>query len=189
LISGILLAAGSGSRFGGGKIAHPLPDGTPVGIAAWRNLKAALADALVVVRAGDAKLASLFEAEGARVIECADAQLGMSRSLVAGVNAATGASGWVVALGDMPYVSSSTIGALARAIEHGAAIAIPVHAGRRGNPVGFSAALRAELLRIRGDEGARSVVKAHAAEVAEIACTDPGILRDIDTRDDLDAGA
>jgi molybdenum cofactor cytidylyltransferase len=185
LISGILLAAGTASRFGGGKIAHPLADGTPVGITAWRNLMNGLGDAIVVVRAGDARLAALFRTQGARVVECADAKFGMSRSLVAGLNAAADAEGWIVALGDMPYVRSDTIRALARALEHGASIAMPVHAGRRGNPVGFSAALRPELLAVTGDEGARSVVIKHAAEVVEVECDDPGILRDIDTREDL----
>lgn len=187
MISGILLAAGSASRFGGGKIAHPLADGTPVGIAALRNLKSALDDTLVVVRAGDSKLLSLFKAEGATVIECADAHLGMSRSLIAGISAAARANGWIVALGDMPYVKSATIQALARALGLGAAIVIPTHDGRRGNPVGFSATLKAQLLAVTGDEGARAVVKAHAADVVEIECNDPGILRDIDTRADIEA--
>lgn len=184
-IRGILLAAGSGSRFGGGKIAHPLADGTPVGIAAWRNLRAALTEVVVVVRAEDAELVSLFEAEGAGVVECADAHYGMSRSLVCGLHAAAEAGGWIVALGDMPYVRGDTIRALARALEDGALIAMPVTAGRRGNPVGFSVALEAELLALTGDEGARSVVRRHAAEVVEVECYDPGILRDIDTREDL----
>ncbi|MEX0960049.1 MAG: nucleotidyltransferase family protein [Burkholderiales bacterium] len=187
MISGILLAAGSASRFGGGKIAHPLADGTPVGIAAFRNLKSALDDTLVVIRAGDSNLLSLFKAEGATVVECADAHLGMSRSLIAGISAAARANGWIVALGDMPYVKSATIRALARALGQGAAIAIPTHAGRRGNPVGFSAAFRAQLLALSGDEGARAVVKAHAADVVEVECEDPGILRDIDTRTDIEA--
>ena len=37
-VVGILLAAGSASRFGADKLAATLPDGTPVGVAALRNL-------------------------------------------------------------------------------------------------------------------------------------------------------
>ncbi|NIO40133.1 MAG: NTP transferase domain-containing protein, partial [Burkholderiales bacterium] len=81
----ILLAAGSASRFGGDKLLAPLADGTPVGVTSWRNLVAAMGDCVVVVRSGDAALRSTLEAEGANVIECDEARLGMSRSLIAGL--------------------------------------------------------------------------------------------------------
>ncbi|MHB1290933.1 MAG: NTP transferase domain-containing protein, partial [Sulfuricella sp.] len=38
MITGILLAAGAGTRFGGDKLQFPLPDGTPIGVKAARNL-------------------------------------------------------------------------------------------------------------------------------------------------------
>ena len=40
--TGLLLAAGSARRFGGGKLLAKLPDGCPVGVAACRTLLAAL---------------------------------------------------------------------------------------------------------------------------------------------------
>ncbi|MEK7877302.1 MAG: NTP transferase domain-containing protein, partial [Pseudomonadota bacterium] len=43
-ITAILLAAGSGSRFGGDKLLHPLADGTPMGVQGARNLLAAVPD-------------------------------------------------------------------------------------------------------------------------------------------------
>ena len=56
-IVGILLAAGSASRFGGGKLLATLPDGTAVGVAALRNLLAAVDAVIAVVRPGDDVLA------------------------------------------------------------------------------------------------------------------------------------
>ena len=186
-IAGILLAGGSGSRFGGGKLLAKLADGTPVGLAAWRALKTSLPDPIVVVRAGDRDLAALFEAAGARVVECADAAQGMSRSLVAGIEAAGSCGGWVIALGDMPFVRSDTISAVAAAVAGGALIALPAIDGARGHPVGFASRLKPDLLEISGDEGARSVVRRHADQVRVIDTRDRGILQDIDTRDDLAA--
>src|SRR6476646_8597937 len=101
-ITGILLAAGSGSRFGGGKLLHPLPDGTPIGVASLRNLKSALSDSIAVVRAGDNRLRDVLEEEGVAVHFCADAHLGMARSFVCGIDASRDYQGWVIALGDMP---------------------------------------------------------------------------------------
>jgi molybdenum cofactor cytidylyltransferase len=51
--------------------------------------------------------------------------------------------------------------------------------------VGFSAALRAELLALDGDTGARAVVERHAARIERIVTVDPGIFIDIDTPRDL----
>jgi len=183
---GILLAAGSGSRFGGGKMLAPLSDGTPIGVASWRNLVAALADSVVVIRSGDTRLRNMLQAEGATIIECADAHSGMSRSLIAGLTATTNASGWVIALGDMPFIRPATVARIASAIEGGELIAMPTFGGERGHPVGLSARLQSELMAIKGDEGAREIVRRHASEICLIACDDDaGILRDIDRREDL----
>ncbi|HEX4984878.1 MAG TPA: nucleotidyltransferase family protein [Burkholderiales bacterium] len=186
-ITGILLAAGSASRFGGGKLAHPLPDGTPIGLASLRNLRAALPDVLVVIREGDARLREMFEDEGARVQECADARLGISRSLACAVRAAPAGRGWLFALGDMPYLKPQTLRAVAGSIGDG--IAIPEYAGQRGNPVGFASRYVDELLALRGDEGARSLLRRHPDDVTVVPCDDPGILRDIDRREDLDGAS
>jgi molybdenum cofactor cytidylyltransferase len=188
-IRAILLAAGSGSRFGGDKLLARLADGVPVGLAAWRNLNTAVEHGIAVVRRGDTGLRELLAANGATVIECADAQAGMSRSLIAGLEATANSDGWVIALGDMPYINPETIRSVANAIARGALIAMPTHHGKRGHPVGLSSRLLPELLNVAGDEGARAVVQRHAGECKLIECDgDPGVLRDIDTRDDL-AGA
>jgi len=181
----ILLAAGSGSRFGGGKLLARLPDGTPIGLASWRNLSAALPDNVAVVRAGDTQLRELLESNGATVIECSDADAGMSRSLIAGLQATQESDAWVVALGDMPYIKPATIRKVAAALDEGDLIVQPFYEGKPGHPVGFSGRLRDELMNIRGDEGAREVVKRHSDQRRRIVCDDAGILRDIDTQKDL----
>lgn len=185
-ICGVLLAAGSGSRFGGGKLAHPLPgSGVPLVVAAWRRLKAALPQSCAVARAGDSAVIALLRGEGARVIECDDAADGMGRSLSCGVRANPYADAWIIALGDMPALRIETIAAVARSLQQGAAIAIPTRDDQRGHPVGFAARFGVELSDLRGDAGARSVLKAHATDVTEIPVDDPGILADVDTREDL----
>ncbi|HZP93579.1 MAG TPA: nucleotidyltransferase family protein [Burkholderiales bacterium] len=188
MATGILLAAGSGTRFGGGKLLATLPGGMAVGIASYRNLRAALDRVCVVVRSEDGALIDLFEREGASMCLCTDAALGMSRSLITGIRANPDADGWIIALGDMPFVRSETVLRVARALRDGAAIAVPTWHGQRGHPAGFAAGLREELLAVTGDEGARSILRRHAAEIRLIECDDPGVMRDIDTPADLAAG-
>lgn len=183
---GILLAAGRGERFGGAKLVAPLPgSGVPVGVAALRNLRAAVPDVIAVVRPHDDALAALFAIEGARVIRAARAHEGMGASLAAGVAAAPDADGWLVALADMPWIATATHASVARALQAGAAIAAARHRGNRGHPVGFTAALRTELLALDGDEGARRVIAAHREGLTLIDVDDMGVLRDVDVADDL----
>ncbi len=186
MIVGILLAAGSGSRFGGGKLLHPLPDGTPIGVASLRNLTSALPDVIAVVRSGDDLLRKFIEAEGVRVHVCGDAHLGMARSFVCGIDASRDADGWVIALGDMPFLLPQTIKAIATRISQTGRIAVPAYRGERGHPIGFGHRYRDELLNLQGDEGARSVIGRHPGDMEFIDCDDRGILRDIDTPADLE---
>jgi len=108
----------------------------------------------------------------------------MGVSLAWGVRAAPVASGWIVALADMPWIRPGTIGRVVDALRHGASIAAPARLGMRGHPVGFGADRYAELIGLTGDAGAKAVLEAHRAQL--IDTDDPGILRDVDTRQDLD---
>jgi molybdenum cofactor cytidylyltransferase len=185
-IIGILLAAGSGSRFGGGKLLHPLPDGTPIGVASLRNLKNALPEAIAVVRNGDRRLRAVLEAEGVEVHVCEDARLGMARSLVCGIEASSNADGWIIALGDMPFLLPQTIKTIAGRVAQTGRIAVPAYHAERGHPVGFGRSYLTELLALQGDEGARSIIARHPRDLEIIECDDSAILRDIDTPADLE---
>jgi molybdenum cofactor cytidylyltransferase len=188
-ICGILLAAGAAKRFGGGKLLHPLADGTPLGVASARNLLAALPDVVAVVRPGDDALAAALRAAGCEVAVCADAIHGMGNSLAHAVAARRDAGGWVIALADMPSLRPATIAAVARAIEGGAALAAPAYQGRRGHPVGIANRFRDDLLKLDGDAGARDIVAAHQDEIVLLDGDDAGVLLDIDRREDLPRGA
>lgn len=184
---GILLAAGSGSRFdatgGRNKLLAPLGDGDCVVTAVARKLLSAAPHVVAVVRGGDEETASRLRALGCEVCICHDAASGMAASLVHGLRAAPDARGWLIALGDMPYVQPATFRLLSDAVTGGADIAVPMYQQRRGNPVAFSRKHATALMELRGDQGARLLLKTFP--VAEIAVDDPGILQDIDTADDF----
>ncbi len=184
-IQGILLAAGSATRFGSDKLVHRLGDGTPIALASGRNLLAALPKSLAVVRSAESALAGLLREAGLDIVECADASEGMGRSLAAGVRASRDATGWVVALADMPFIQPETVRRVAERLLAGDAIVAPFFHGARGHPVGFGGVFRAELESFRGDAGARSLLREHEDLIAKVAVDDPGVLRDIDTLQDL----
>ena len=186
-IAGILLSAGRGRRFDSSGVRNKLLEtlaGVPVAVASARALLAVLPRVIAVVAPFDGGVADALRAAGCEVVVCANADTGMAASLVHGVrHSLPGANAWLIALADMPHVAPSTIAALCAAIDAGAGIAAPVLAGRRGNPVAFSALYLPALLALEGDQGARAIVRANP--VTEVPVDDPGIFRDIDTPSDL----
>lgn len=186
MITGILLAAGRGRRFGSHKLIHPLTDGMPLLIAALRNLRQGVDEVLVVVRPDDDALLQLLAQEAVRVVACPEAERGMGASLACGVRASADVQGWLIALGDMPAVPPGIIRTLSDRLRSGAAIVAPVYQGRRGHPVGFSHAFFPFLSKLDGDSGARHIIEAHADRLELVTSSDGGILLDVDTRADFE---
>jgi molybdenum cofactor cytidylyltransferase len=184
-ITGILLAAGCGSRFGANKLLAPLADGTPLAIAAARRLRSVLGEVVAVVRPADPVLSALLTAEGLQIVVCENAHAGMGASLAAGVAASRAARGWLVALADMPFIQDSTLRRAVQALETGALLVAPFHAGRRGHPVGFHSSFRDELLTLSGDAGARAILARHATALTCLDVDDAGVVLDVDTPADL----
>jgi molybdenum cofactor cytidylyltransferase len=87
----------------------------------------------------------------------------------------------LVALVDHPAISASVVDLLlARFAKSHAPVLIPTCHGRHGHPVVFARSLFSELLDAPLEEGARSVVRRHAAEVELVETEEEGILLDID---------
>lgn len=202
---GLLLAAGRGSRFDDSgrqsKLLALLPDGsptgspkgTPVALASAQHLLQCCARVLAVLPQHAAPprdqhvaaLVGLLASAGCEILFCEESDAGLGHSLAAGVRATPDAPGWLVALADMPAIQAQTIGKISAACNKPDSIAVPVHDGQRGHPVAFGSAYYDQLIALRGDTGARSVLRANAAAVIEVPCADPGVLRDIDTAQDL----
>ena len=60
-----------------------------------------------------------------------------------------------------------------------------IYETRRGHPVGIAGRFYSRLIELGGDEGARSIIAAHEAELVKIPVGDPGVIRDIDRPEDL----
>lgn len=185
LVTGILLAAGSGSRFGSDKLLHPLLTSIPIAVTSARNLKAVVPQVVAVVRPGADALSALLEAEGFRVVVCANADEGMGASLACAAAAAGSEGACMIALADMPFIRSSTLQAIHDRLKEGAQLVAPYFRARRGHPVGIGEGFRSELLGAAGDEGAKKLLERHAADLIKIPVGDPGVIRDIDRPSDL----
>jgi molybdenum cofactor cytidylyltransferase len=137
------------------------------------------------VRPDSEATATALAQEGCEVTICESAADGMGASLAWAVRSAGQAPGYLVALADMPFIRPSSIAAVRDALAGGAPLAAPYFRTRRGHPVGVSGRFAAELVALRGDEGAKSLLATHAAELVKVPIGDPGVIRDIDVPADL----
>ena len=184
-IVGLLLAAGSATRFGSDKLRHALPHGVAIAVQAARHLLAEVEPVIAVVRPGSDEFARALEAEGCSVVVCDNAAEGMGASLACAVGAAGEADGYLIALGDMPFVRPSSIAAVRDALAGGAPLAAPYFRARRGHPVALSGTFYRQLLALRGDAGAKQLLADNAPRLVKVPVGDPGVIRDIDTPGDL----
>jgi molybdenum cofactor cytidylyltransferase len=182
-VGALVLAAGLGSRMGASKLTLPLY-GRPVLAHTLAAVAGAGLPALVVTGAHRAAVAA---AAGSHpTVHAADHANGLSASLRAGLGAAP--DDWasvLILLGDMPFVRPETLCTLASRLDAGEGVVVPVHAGARGNPVGFARAHWPALLALEGDRGARALLDRLGA--VDVAVDDPGVLRDLDRPEDLQA--
>ena len=186
-VSAIVLAAGAGSRFGGGKLLARLGE-RPLIAAVLDNLRDAPAEEVIVVVGADAeRLREVCERYDVKTVDNEVWERGQSTSVLAGLRACgEEARAAVILLGDQPYVGAEAVERLVAAFAEGAKVAVATYGGKRRNPVLFSRKvwplLEAELA---GDEGAQSVLRRHPELVVEVPCEGVGDPADVDTREDL----
>jgi molybdenum cofactor cytidylyltransferase len=125
------------------------------------------------------------------VVHNPDYAKGMSSSIRAGLSAASpAADAAFIALADQPFLSPDTVDRMIGAyLGSRASIVVPVYGGRRGNPVLFDRSLFPEIMKIRGDSGAKSVVEGNEELVLEVAVEDEGVVADVDTQSEYESAA
>ena len=195
-VAAVILAAGSGSRFGGGKARARL-DGRPlIGHVLAAIREAGIGRVVVVLgRDSGAVLDAIREVEPAaldRVLVTVNPtpERGLATSLWLGFGAATSApspAGVLVLLGDQPRVRPDVVRALCGATAPAGAIAIvPSYAEDAApNPVLLLPAGWPLVARLSGDRGLGPLLAADPALLVRVAVG--GANPDVDTPADLAA--
>ncbi len=184
----LLLAAGSSRRFGSPKAIHLMPNGKPMIINTLELYQSTGIDITVVIQAGDRDLAAVLRSSGAAVLENQSATLGLSQSIVKGVEQSPESMAWLIGLADMPYVSPNTLASLIRLADSDRIIIPRSNTNgvyRLGNPVCIGHAFKAHLLQLSGDIGAKNLIKQNAPSIDFLDCDDQGIHHDIDRPSDI----
>ena len=186
----LVLAAGQSSRMGANKLLMDV-GGVPMIRATVSRIAASPVGKTIVVTGRDADhVVAALDHLGVATVHNPDFSQGLSTSLKRGIEAMPpDADAVVICLGDMPMVNENVIGRLIAAFnpaEH-RSICVPVHEGRRGNPVLWGRQHFAALESISGDQGARGLFDQYTEELVEVAMPDDAVLTDIDTPEALAA--
>ncbi len=184
-VAGLVLAAGSGSRFG-----------RPKALVDYRGRPLVLRAVEVLIAAGCAPVLTVLGAAAAEVrvavdlpgsVVNADWASGMASSLRCGLAALpASAPAVVITLADQPLVGSAAVVRLVSAWQAGAVAAVATYAGRPRNPVLLIRDVWPDVAAASaGETGARAWLRAHPHLVTEVPCDGTGFPYDIDTPDDL----
>jgi molybdenum cofactor cytidylyltransferase len=192
-LEAVILAAGFGARFGGGKLTAPWRGGVLLDGALAAAFAAPVRTVTVVWGADAAVPAAAMilaeragETERLRLINAERHADGLSASLKSGIaSLAPDVAGAFVFLGDMPRIPFSVLAPLAEAVRSGAPAAATIFEGTRGHPVVFGRDLLPRLLELDGDRGAGGLLAKLGDRLALIPSPDDGVLYDIDRPADL----
>jgi CTP:molybdopterin cytidylyltransferase MocA len=184
MIGGLVLAAGSGTRFGAPK-QLALLRGRPLLEHVLETLAAAPLDRRVVVLGAEAgPILRRVPLHGAEPVLCPDWGQGQSASLRAGLRALGPVDAAVVVLGDQPLLSAEAIAAVVAARGEGADAVRAHYGGSPAHPVLLERHVLARAASLRGDVGARELLD--GLRVRLVPCAGLGRPDDVDTPDQLE---
>ena len=188
MIAGVVLAAGSGSRFGSSAKQLAELDGIPLLEHALRAVEAvpAIEPIVVVLGARADEIRAGVDFGAAEPVVCADWADGQAASLRCGIEAVADADAAVLTLGDMPRITPAVIARFADiAAQYGTtARARAMYDGLPGHPVVLGREYFDQIAALHGDVGAREVLKAIGAYPIE--CSQLCSPADVDTPDALE---
>ena len=144
------------------------------------NLPASLEKRVLVTTVDRPQVIRMAKAYGCDVVLIEST--GMGDSIAAGVAASVQLDGWLMVLGDMPFILPSSIEHVVAQIADDC-ISVPVQDGEYGHPVGFGRSFGSGLMALSGDRGAKPLFA--QGRVVEVTVDDPGVLWDVDVPEKL----
>lgn len=188
-IAALVLAAGESRRMGDVNKLTIEVDGTPMVARVVDALQQSRARPVIVVTGHEPeRIEEALAGRNVELVHNPDYAEGISASVRVGIGALDGGvDGALIALGDMPWVSTEVINRLVDAFvsdgEH--SIFIPMFGTKRGNPVLWRAQHFPELLALAGDVGGKALFAGRAAAIRYVEVESPGVHIDVDTPDTL----
>lgn len=184
----VLLAAGAGRRFGGGKLLHEI-EGEPMISYAFRLLATIpFAVRVCVTREEDGAIPGLARNRGFIVAVNPDPDRGVGTSVSIGAKTALTLEpeldGILFAVSDQPYLLQESVERLTKAFSGQPERIVSLSKnGVRGNPAIFPKSLFGELAVLGEDVGGGAVIRRHPQMLRLVEASSARELEDVDTRE------
>ncbi|MBQ8898662.1 MAG: NTP transferase domain-containing protein [Clostridia bacterium] len=176
----VVMASGRSERFSGNKLLAEF-NGAPLVSSLFSAIPRELFETVVAVTRYEA-VAELAKSAGLSALVHDEPALADTIRL--GVEFCPGADGYMLCVGDQPFLSRDTFVALAADFAlQPECILRPVCGDTPGNPVIFPACFRDELRSLSGEIGGRAVIRAHPEALVLHPIADPREFFDVDTRE------
>lgn len=187
----VLLAAGAGRRFGGGKLLTCVNGEPMIGRALRLYASVPFAARVCVTRAGDRAIPESAGKNGFSVAVNSDPDRGVGTSVSIGTRRAVSIEpeldGILYAVSDQPYLSRESVLRLTEAFRQEPQKIVSLSfAGKRGNPAIFPGCLFGELEDLSEDIGGGAVIRRHPELLLCVEAADEKELQDVDTPESIE---
>jgi CTP:molybdopterin cytidylyltransferase MocA len=181
----IVLAAGASTRFGSPKQLVRIAGRPLLHTAVTRASEVTGSALIVVLGSGAAELGALLKHSPGSIVINQDWREGLASSIRAGIGRLPlTCAGALLLLADQATVSADDLKRLAGTWrKQPQYIAAALYSGTVGVPAIFPRSLFPELMQLRGDSGARALLRRNAARVVRVPM--PSAAIDLDTPEDL----
>ncbi|TRX51596.1 nucleotidyltransferase family protein [Fulvivirga sp. M361] len=191
-VTAIVLSAGRSLRMGDeNKLFLPFQGATIIATVIDNLMKSDINDIIIVT--SDFSKDKLLPYQNGRIqiVENTEYQKGMTTSIQKGVHSATNAAGYMICLGDQPFITPDTYNLLIKVFhkhyaQNSKKIIVPFYKKEKGNPVIFSSHYKKTILAHREPEGCKEIVQDNQRHIIRVQINTEEILKDIDTLEDYE---
>ena len=189
MITAILLAAGQSKRLRGENKLTKLFKGKPlINHILFSLIKSKVNKIIVVLGFEHLKIKTkLLKSKKIKFAINKNYKKGMSSSIKTGLKKLPkNSQGFLIVLGDMPNITKTTINKICSLIARSdKEIILPKFKNRTGNPIGFKQSMIKNIYKIKGDRGAKNIIKKNRKKIQFININSKSILTNFNTKKDF----
>ena len=189
MISAILLAAGQSRRMNGeNKLLKKYKKKYLINHILSSLIKSKINKVFVVLGFQNSKVKKIIaKNKKIRFVYNKNYKSGMASSIKAGLKRISKKNtGFLIVQADMPLISKKIINSLYYAVKNNdKEIVVPIYKKKMGNPIGFNSSMIKILNKIKGDTGAKKIIKRNKKKLSLIKVNSKSIFKDFNTQKDF----
>ena len=189
MITAILLAAGQSKRLRGENKLTKLFKGKPlINHILFSLIKSKVNKIIIVLGFEHLKIKTkLLKSKKINFVINKNYKKGMSSSIKTGLKKLPkNSKGFLIVLGDMPNITKTTINKICLSItKSDKEIILPKFKNRIGNPIGFKQSMIKNINKIKGDRGAKNIIKKNSNKIKFVNINSKSVLTNFNTKKDF----